>query len=172
MTHLGDHGGFLAAGNVDPGASAGNTRIEAAGEFGRSRASWGAHVEQLRARDIAEARHVRLQQGQSYFFAWLERRLAHHVPYRTLSRSRRSVGWRSLRRSVPMDRERRYEGNSLRGPIQFARARALIRKAERANSTYRVGGRAACRRQSHGASGCSSRHKPALFTRASSSARA
>lgn len=42
-------------------------------------------LSELRARDIADAKHALLQQGETEFFAWLERKLAHHVPYRTLS---------------------------------------------------------------------------------------
>lgn len=39
----------------------------------------------LRRRDIVEAREILLQQGEAYFFAWLDRKLHNHVPYRTMS---------------------------------------------------------------------------------------
>jgi hypothetical protein len=39
----------------------------------------------LRKHDIVEARDNLLQMGETYFFDWLDRKLANHVPYRTMS---------------------------------------------------------------------------------------
>ena len=38
----------------------------------------------LRRRDVEEGRRMLLMHGEDYLFAWLDRKLAYHVPYHTL----------------------------------------------------------------------------------------